>query len=203
MGIKERRERQKEFLRQEILETARELFVKEGFENVSMRKIAEQIEYSPTTIYLYFKDKSELLYAVCEETFEALLHSFEEIAKHSSDPVECLEAGLRNYVDFGLKHPNHYKVAFMYRPEQLDNIEKFLSPDSMGTKAYFYLRDIVAECVRQKKFKQVDPEIVAQSLWATVHGLVALFIIKCHFPWADKEKIITYTLESAFSYLKA
>ena len=57
MGIKERRERQKEHLREEILEAARELFLKEGVENVSMRAIAKRIEYSPTTIYLYFKDK--------------------------------------------------------------------------------------------------------------------------------------------------
>jgi len=204
MGIKERRERQKEVLREEILDAARELFAKEGYESVSMRKVAEKIEYSPTTIYLYFKDKSDLLYSVCEETFEKLLHSFEEIAKHSNDPVECLEEGLRNYIRFGLTHPNHYKVAFMNRAEDLslEDISKFISPDSTGTKAYSFLRDIVAECVRQKKFKEIDPELVAQSLWASCHGIVALLIIKCHFPWVDKEKLIDHTIKALFASLK-
>jgi AcrR family transcriptional regulator len=204
MGIKERRERQKEVLREEILDAARELFAKEGYESVSMRKVAEKIEYSPTTIYLYFKDKSDLLYSVCEETFEKLLHSFEEIAKHSQDPLECLELGLRNYIRFGLTHPNHYKVAFMYRPEDLslEDISRFISPDSTGTKAYYHLRDIVAECVRQKKFKEIDPEMVAQSLWASCHGIVSLLIVKCHFPWVDKEKLIDHTINTIFASLK-
>jgi len=69
MGSKQRREREKEALRQDILDAARELFVEEGYDNVSMRRVAEKIEYSPTTIYLYFEDKASLLYAICEETF--------------------------------------------------------------------------------------------------------------------------------------
>ena len=72
MGVKERKARQKKFLRQEILDAASELFVKDGYENVSMRRIADKIEYSPTTIYLYFKDKAELLEQVCQETFARL-----------------------------------------------------------------------------------------------------------------------------------
>ena len=69
MGTTERRARAKQLLRGEILDAARELFIKHGYENVSMRKIAEKIEYSPTTIYLYFHDKSEILHTLCEETF--------------------------------------------------------------------------------------------------------------------------------------
>ena len=68
MGVHERRAREKKELRQEILDAARDLFLREGYENVSMRKIAEKIEYSPTTIYLYFQDKADLLDCICEET---------------------------------------------------------------------------------------------------------------------------------------
>ncbi|MBK7992037.1 MAG: TetR/AcrR family transcriptional regulator [Blastocatellia bacterium] len=205
MGIKERRERQKEFLRQEILEAARELFVKEGYENVSMRKIAEKIEYSPTTIYIHFKDKADLLFCICEETFEKLLHGLDEVACLSdNDPVKCLEAGIRKYIYFGLTHPNDYKVAFMYRPEDLamEDINRFLSPDSMGNQAYARLRDIVVECIKQKKFKEVDPELVTQSFWTTAHGIVSLLIIKCHFPWVDQEQLISHTISSLINNLK-
>src|SRR5262244_2221370 len=75
MGVMERRIREKQALRQEILDAARELFVTEGYENVSMRKVAERIEYSPTTIYLYFKDKADLHDCICEETLGRLVES--------------------------------------------------------------------------------------------------------------------------------
>src|SRR5258705_12271071 len=99
MGTKQRREREKEALRQEILDAARELFVKEGYENVSMRRIAEKIEYSPTTIYLYFEDKTELFFAICEETFAKLSTKLEAIYRECNDPIECLRRGCRSYVD--------------------------------------------------------------------------------------------------------
>ena len=73
MGVQERREREKKELKQEILDAARDLFVREGFENVSMRKIAEKIEYSPTAIYLHFKDKEALVHELCLHDFRVLL----------------------------------------------------------------------------------------------------------------------------------
>ena len=90
MGVKERKARQKKFLRQEILDAASELFVKDGFENVSMRRIADKIEYSPTTIYLYFKDKAGLLEQVCQETFARLSLVLARIQGLPGDPVERL-----------------------------------------------------------------------------------------------------------------
>src|SRR5262245_56830798 len=113
VGVKERRLREREVLRQEILDAARELFVKEGYENVSMRRVAEKIEYSPTTIYLYFESKADLLYSICEETFAKLLKRLQTISEDCSDPVVCLKKGMRAYIEFGLKHPNHYKVTFI------------------------------------------------------------------------------------------
>src|SRR5271167_4220605 len=105
MGVKERKARQKRFLRQEILDAASELFVREGFENVSMRRIADKIEYSPTTIYLYFRDKAELLENVCQETFAGLMKRLSVIGEQSGDPVERLKKGLLAYIDFGVENP--------------------------------------------------------------------------------------------------
>src|SRR5712692_8428088 len=120
MGLKERRVREKESLRQQILDAARDLFATHGYQNVSMRKIAEKIEYSPTTIYLYFNDKSELLLSLCEETFSILIEQFAQLDREIEDPVERLRLGLKSYVLFGIEHPNHYKVTFM---EQVDHVE--------------------------------------------------------------------------------
>ena len=116
MGTVERREREKKALREDILDAARDLFVEQGYENVSMRKIADRIEYSPTAIYLHFKDKSSLLTSICDETFLKLSAALEGItARGKSDPVELLKKGLHAYVDFGLAHPNHYQLTFLTR----------------------------------------------------------------------------------------
>jgi len=111
MGVKERRARQKKFLRQEILDAASELFVRDGYENVSMRRIADKIEYSPTTIYIYFKDKAELLEQVCKETFARLVQRLTKIMEQPGDPVERLKRGLIAYIQFGLENPHHYRAT--------------------------------------------------------------------------------------------
>src|SRR5262250_1723722 len=105
MGVQERRARQKASIREEILEAARTLFVKEGYEHVSMRKIAEKIEYAPGTIYLYFRDKAEILEQLCEETFTKLALKMQAINADRSNPLECLRRGLRTYIQFGVDNP--------------------------------------------------------------------------------------------------
>ena len=191
MSVKERRAREKEELRQEILDAARELFAKEGYENVSMRKIAEKIDYSPTTIYLYFKDKDELLDSICEETFAKLVKEFEEIEGGTSDPIEQLERAGRAYIDFGLSHPNHYKVTFMGMGHPAHAEEhKFDYQGSMGEKCFMHLHAIVERCVQQGKFRPLDLDATSQALWAVVHGITSLLITFHHFPWVDRGQLI-------------
>lgn len=190
MGVKERRVRERESLRQEILDAARDLFVREGYQHVSMRRVAEKIEYSPTTIYLYFKDKSELLHCLCEETFAKLLQTLEALGEGRADPLTRLRRGLRAYVEFGLKHPNHYKVAFLIDHGHSHGDERYHGPESSGRRAYEHLRSLVEECVRQKKFRKVDPEITCQTLWAGIHGITSLLIVIRDFPWAERGKLV-------------
>src|SRR5256885_8833767 len=111
MGPKARREREREALRQVILDAARELFVEEGFENVSMRKIAEKIEYSPTTIYLYFQDKIDLIDLLCEETLLRLETRLIDIRLAHPAPLEKMSEGLRAYIEFGVQHPSDYRIS--------------------------------------------------------------------------------------------
>ncbi len=95
------------------MDAARELFVAEGYGSVSMRKIADKIDYSPTTIYLYFTDKSDLLHQICEQTFANLAQNIKSIQQLSDNPLEKLRSGLREYVHFGLKHPSQYEIVFI------------------------------------------------------------------------------------------
>jgi AcrR family transcriptional regulator len=191
LGVKERKARQKKFLRQEILDAASELFVKEGYENVSMRRIADKIEYSPTTIYLYFKDKAELLEQVCQETFARLRQVLVRIEELPGDPIERLKRGLVAYVKFGLENPHHYRATFMMPiPEGFDE-EKYANPDSPGMQAFDFLRRRVYDCMAVGRFRKLDPELVSQTLWAGVHGVTSLLITHCKgFPWVGTDQLI-------------
>src|SRR5215813_136121 len=111
MGVKERREREKSETRDKILDAARELFVAEGYEGVSMRKVAEKIEYSPTAIYLHFADKEELFHELCHDDFARLAQVFQD-ASLPADPIERIRQIGRTYIEFGIQFPNHYKLMF-------------------------------------------------------------------------------------------
>ncbi len=201
MGTAQRREREKAALRQEILAAARELFAKEGYESVSMRKIAERIEYSPTTIYLYFRDKEELIRQICEETFALLTRKLEKVIAAEANPIAKLKAGLRAYVDFGIKHPDHYRVSLMMPNAHQTGKPFELEP---GAKAFEILVNGVAECVKAGCFIQSDVMAIAQALWSTVHGLTSLQVSKgdC-FPWVDRNLLIDLTINSVIRGLEA
>jgi AcrR family transcriptional regulator len=190
LGVKERKARQKEFLRQEILDAASELFVKEGYEQVSMRRIADRIEYSPTTIYLYFKDKSELLEQVCHEAFSRLSLVLKRILDQPGDPVESLKKGLIAYVHFGVENPHQYRAAFMMpKPDEFDK-SKYIQPNSPGMQAFDFLRRSVESCKASGKLRLGDVELASQTLWCGVHGVTSLLITHRAFPWVGREQII-------------
>ena len=200
MGVKERRAREREQLRRRILSAARELFVTEGYESVSMRKIADMIEYSPTTIYLYYKDKTDLLDSVCKETLLNLLNTLDLLRKDKSDPVETLRRSGKAYVEFGLKYPQDYKLTFVVRPQFQKGLG--LQEGSVGEKVFNHLRTMVSECIRQKKFRQVDVETTGQVLWSAVHGVTLLLIDFPDFPWTEKDKLIDMVIHTMIEGLK-
>jgi AcrR family transcriptional regulator len=201
MGVQERRAREKKELRQEILDAAREMFVREGFENVSMRKIAEKIEYSPTTIYLYFQDKADLLDCLCEETFMRLVKKQTILEQTVADPLERFRKGLRGYIEFGLKHPNHYKVTFMM-PPPLDEPRRGVRSKELGQKAFAHLRNTLALCAERGLLEIVDLDTTAQVTWAAIHGLTSLLIAHPKFEWLDRNHLIDTLIDMLTAGLK-
>ena len=203
MGVSERRARQKKFLRQEILDAASELFVRDGYENVSMRRIADKIEYSPTTIYIYFKDKAELLEQVCLETFARLVGRLSKIMEQPEDPVERLKRGLLAYIEFGLQNPHHYRATFMMPiPESFDKT-KYHQQDSPGMQTFSFLTRGLGECIKDRKMPAMNVELAAQTLWAGIHGITSLLITHYSFPWAGREKVIHSTVDTLVAGLGA
>src|SRR3982751_4093027 len=119
MGIKERHERDREAVRRSILDAARDLFVTEGYRNVSIRKIAEKIEYSPAAIYGYFPSKDDIFYALADEGFR-LLHTSDsgaamDAALDKLEPIEQIRAIFWRLYEFSRQHPQYFELMFVDR----------------------------------------------------------------------------------------
>lgn len=189
MGIKERREREKLKTRDKILDAARELFVKHGYDGVTMRKVAEKIEYSPTAIYVHFTDKEKLFQELCYQDFARLAQVFNE-AELPSDPVERLLHIGRTYVEFGTRFPNHYRLMFMTpHPHRLGECEE-RDQELKGNPevdAYAFLKITVQQAMNAGCFHEElkDADMISQTLWAAVHGVISLQIAKCNDSWVE------------------
>lgn len=207
MGVTERRAREKEELRQKILDAAGQLFVEEGFANVSVRKIADRIEYSPATIYLYFKDKTDLFSSLCWETFSNLKAQLDCIEQEGGDAVLALRKGLRSYIDFGLQHPNHYLLTFctpIDHSAQQEN-EDFRETNQVGLETFDHLRRALERCRLSGDLQFEDLETTSQVVWTFIHGTTSLMILNCgdpHFPWVPKERLIESSLDMILRSLR-
>ena len=171
MGIVERKERDRVEMRERIIDVAIEMFVKEGYEKTSIRNIAEKIEYSPATIYLYYKDKDELLYDVQAQAFEKLDKYF-RVHVVAQDPLQRLEQIMKAYVRFGKKNPELYDLMFIIRAPMnvVEDKEDWRNcHDAFGT-----LVRGLTECVEKKLVRFNDPMVAAVSVWSMGHGLVSL-----------------------------
>ena len=187
MGTVQRREREKQELRGRILDAARELFVEHGFDAVTMRKIAERIEYSPTAIYFHFRDKQALLRELCDEDFGALARDFRKIAA-IGDPVERLRRIGQAYVAFAIAYPSHYRLMFMTpKPLGMCAADSAIAKGNPEEDAYAFLRASVADAIASGRLRPelADSELVSQMLWAGTHGVVSLQIAKKDDDWVD------------------
>ncbi|MBI3209704.1 MAG: TetR/AcrR family transcriptional regulator [Candidatus Solibacter usitatus] len=201
MGISERRARDREMLRGKILDAAGQLFVREGVASVSLRKIADKIEYSPATIYLYFRDKNELFTSLCQETFVPLKAELERLEQEVSDPLQALRDGLRFYIEFGLEHPHHYVLTFCTPKREfkdLENAPNFQETNQTGLETFDCLRRSLVRCRDRGLLEFGDLEATSQSVWMSIHGTTSLLISahgNPHFPWVEKETLIRTSID--------
>jgi AcrR family transcriptional regulator len=193
-----RRQKHKDELRRIILDAARTIFVDQGYESFSMRRLAEKIEHSPGSIYLHFKNKEELFECLVEESFGRLLKTLTDLenGQQWDNPVEQLRKGMWAYVEFGLRNQSDYRFAFMLTPP----IEK--RPYKVHG-SFDVLRNMVRRCVEENCFRAVDVETTSQALWASIHGITSLLIQRPAFPWTSKKMLITQVIRTATDSLTA
>ena len=183
-----RRARDRQRVRDRILDAARELFAAEGYEAVTIRRVADAIEYTPPVIYQHFTDKRALLREICFEDFRTFARAFGSVTTQP-DPIERLRRMGEAYVEFALTHPNHYRLMFMTSvPGGLDKAH--MDPEGRGNPeldAYARLRALVDDAFHAGHFRPElqDPALIAHVLWQTVHGVVSMHIARGDEPWID------------------
>ena len=202
MGIPERKNREKQALRERILGAARRIVMREGFGALSMRKIADAIEYSPATLYLHFASRDDIARALCEEGYAQLLASFAPAA-HIEDPRERLHALARAYVAFGREHPQTYRLIFMEDPSYtgaaLRSAQQNGELDEAGDAAFRMLTDALDALKASDRIPaDADSAVWAEALWATLHGIVALSLTCPVFPLAPLETVVDTAFNAWF-----
>ena len=177
MGTNERRAREREEMRGRILDAARELFAKQGYDAVTLRKVADCIEYCPATIYKYFKDKEEMVRALVAQDIAALMDAFRpSMAKQT--PLERLRSFCLAYIDMGLNQQNHYRLMFMTPLLPGDDPMYQEKRNDPQMDSYGLFLSVIQECVDAGLFRAQyrDAETIAQTFWAGLHGVISLHI---------------------------
>src|SRR5919199_820237 len=181
-------------LREELIEAASKLLTRGTSEEaLSLRAVAREVGIAPTSIYLHFRDKEEILWEVSEARFRELGQHMDKMAAQASSPAEALRARAIAYCRYGLDHPNHYRVLFGSEP--IEKAKRSLSK-LPGGWVFEGLRGSVARALRSEGAARTDPFLSTLVLWATLHGFVTLRVNKPQFPWPPIEQLVDATLET-------
>ena len=164
-------------LKRLILDKTRSMLIRQGYANLSMRKIAKEIGYSATSIYLHFENKDALFHTLIDEGMDMLYNRQEAIVKrHPDRVVERLRALSYSYIEFGLEWPEYYEIMFMQHPKLAERfpIESF----RRARKNLILVKETLDEGVRKGYFDVQDTIAATNVIWATVHGAVSILLAK-------------------------
>ena len=189
MGVRERREREKKEQRQRILEAALEIITKEGFAALSMRKLAEAIEYSAASIYLYFESREQIARELSELGFEQLL-TLLAAAVAMPDAIEALHALGAAYVSYGLQNPQMYRLIFMGDFDFMTAAFGKQETDTAGRRAYEALTRLTKRLQDAGVLRQAPLVEATELIWMTLHGIVSLQITCVGLQLAPPENLV-------------
>jgi AcrR family transcriptional regulator len=177
--------------REEILSGARQLFLEHGVEKVSTRQIAARVGISQTCLYIYFKSKEEMFDSLVEASLRKLGAALDAVNEGYADPIEFLRANLREYIRFGLGHPDEYRLVFMLRDARRKAAPSGQESSPVGDALFNVLSSRIEQGVASGKLRCLgSARAAAQSVWAAVHGLVALRLAYPDFDWVPVEEQI-------------
>ena len=186
LTVQKRREKHKETLRAELVAAAHDLVREEGYEGLTIRKLAQRVGYAPMSVYSYFADKQDILMALAEDAFATLARRIE--AQPCDDPIEALRVVMTEYAAFGLGNPNEYRTVFMTEKVKPPEGKTFaeMEADNPAMKA---LVSRVEACIAAGKLHG-DPQAIANMLWAVGHGTISLLITFPFHPFGDPQAFV-------------
>ena len=175
--------------RAEILRVAERIFIAEGYEGATIRKIAEEVGVSSTSLYMHFRDKDDILLEICTDAMEQLTTLNAAIAALPIEPVERVRRMLEAYVAFALENPNAYRLVFCVSPPAGPASGNDQHPRRLGEACRQRFLSVVEEIAAEGRLRCGEPEAVHQVLWTACHGLVSLRITKPDLDWAPTETL--------------
>ncbi|HEY4043057.1 MAG TPA: TetR/AcrR family transcriptional regulator [Rhodopila sp.] len=163
----------------EILDAAKRLFLTDGFERTTIRKIAAAVGVSSAALYLYFPDKDAILRAIAESTFEALLSRLQASQLQAGNDLDRFRTGLRAYIAFGLAHPDEYRLTFLAKMMASSGPGRPNGPcDDVpaADRSFDILVTSIGRLTQAGIFRSADPVLTAEAVWASIHGITALLL---------------------------
>ncbi|OPJ58502.1 TetR/AcrR family transcriptional regulator [Clostridium oryzae] len=193
MGIAERKQAEAEALKEKILTAAADIMKNKGYENLSIRKIANKIEYSPGIIYHYFKDKADILSCIVEIGYKKILKQISSVPINEENPSETLVEALKRYIDFMLQNPQLFKIILM---SDIDSIQHKINILEQGISSKREtiggLSKLISIAITKGNFREMDPELTAQIIWTSTHGLISRLIIEKEVSEHQKNRLIQH-----------
>jgi AcrR family transcriptional regulator len=202
MGIRERQERDREAVRRSILDAARELFVAEGYQNVSIRKIAERIEYSPAAIYGYFPSKDDIFFSLAEEGFRLLGHPRDRVSLDGLPPIDRVRAIFWHLYQFSREQPQYFALMF---------VDRLMPRISREYERFAFAREIkqqiiaeIEKCIASGALPaSIDATAAMRALGAGILGVAVMQVSDRLAPGEDADKMAANVLELTLAGLKA
>lgn len=189
--------------REEILQAAKELFLEQGYDSTTIRKIADRVGVSAPALYLYFQDKEQMMLALCDQTFGHLIESIGEIEKSVAEPRERIRQFGEAYLRFGLKHPDEYRLIFLGSnvPESVRKVGHRMPTDDPtrpgvnGSIVFQRLVSVLVEAEASGLKLNYPADTCAELCWMGMHGLASALILKPEFPWSNRDLLINGMLD--------
>ena len=184
MGVSTRKQKETEALREQVLDTAEDIFVREGIEQVTMRRIAASIDYAPTVLYRLFANKADLTDHLIARGYNGVRDRYEAVLRQKNlSPKLLLEDILAVYVDYALSHPNHYRMWFDTGSVRLKGKQLRMTHGRLQFVVYQMWLDSIEACQAEGLFPGRESLEIFQILWSRVHGLISLRLQHPDLPW--------------------
>lgn len=194
--------------RSEILTVAKQLFISEGYETVTTRQLAERVGLSQTGLYVYFRNKEEILAELRQSTFQRLAVRLNDIVATRARGTAMLKRLLAGYMEFALENADEYQLTFMVTHASLKhheekNLDRPVADQPVAIQTFLTFRDQLAKLIEGGVLRPADATVTAQTLWGALHGLATLLITLPSFPWADHRLLIDTLVDTLVRGLKA